>query len=26
MSIFVNFEEDEDEFKYEDIARPPLLQ
>jgi DNA-directed RNA polymerase subunit alpha len=26
MSIFVNFEEEEDEFKYEDIARPPLLR
>jgi DNA-directed RNA polymerase subunit alpha len=26
MSIFINFEEEEDEFKYEDIARPPLLR
>ena len=26
MTIFVNFEEDEEEFKYEDIARPPLMR
>ncbi len=26
MSIFINFEEEEDEYKYEDIARPPLLR
>ena len=26
MSIFVNFEEEEEEFKYEDIARPPLMR
>jgi len=26
MSIFINFEEDEEEFAYEDIARPPLLR
>ncbi|MDQ3129600.1 MAG: DNA-directed RNA polymerase subunit alpha, partial [Acidobacteriota bacterium] len=26
MSIFVNFEEEEDDFKFEDIARPPLLR
>jgi DNA-directed RNA polymerase subunit alpha len=26
MTIFINFEEEEDEFKYEDIARPPLLR
>ena len=26
MTIFINFEEDEEEFKYEDIARPPLMR
>jgi DNA-directed RNA polymerase subunit alpha len=26
MSIFVNFEEEEEEYKYEDIARPPLMR
>lgn len=26
MSIFINFEEEEDDFKFEDIARPPLLR
>ncbi|HNQ14778.1 MAG TPA: DNA-directed RNA polymerase subunit alpha, partial [Pyrinomonadaceae bacterium] len=26
MSIFINFEEEEEEYKYEDIARPPLLR
>ncbi len=26
MSIFINFEEDEEEFAFEDIARPPLLR
>lgn len=26
MSIFINFEEEEEEFAYEDIARPPLLR
>ncbi len=26
MTIFINFEEEEEEFKYEDIARPPLLR
>lgn len=26
MTIFVNFEEEEEEYKYEDIARPPLLR
>jgi DNA-directed RNA polymerase subunit alpha len=26
MTIFINFEEEEDEFKYEDIARPPLMR
>jgi DNA-directed RNA polymerase subunit alpha len=26
MSIFVNFEEEEDDFKFEDISRPPLLR
>ena len=26
MTIFINFEEEEDEYKYEDIARPPLMR
>ena len=26
MSIFINFEEEEEEYKYEDIARPPLMR
>jgi DNA-directed RNA polymerase subunit alpha len=26
MSIFINFEEEEEDYKYEDIARPPLLR
>ncbi len=26
MSIFINFEEEEEEFAFEDIARPPLLR
>lgn len=26
MAIFVNFEEEEEEYKYEDIARPPLMR
>jgi DNA-directed RNA polymerase subunit alpha len=26
MTIFINFEEEEEEYKYEDIARPPLLR
>jgi DNA-directed RNA polymerase subunit alpha len=26
MSIFINFEEEEEDFKYEDIARAPLLR
>ena len=26
MSIFINFEEEEEEYKYEDIARPPLVR
>ena len=26
MSIFINFEEEEEDFKFEDIARPPLLR
>jgi DNA-directed RNA polymerase subunit alpha len=26
MAIFINFEEEVDEYKYEDIARPPLLR
>jgi len=26
MSIFINFEEDEEEYKYEDITRPPLMR
>jgi DNA-directed RNA polymerase subunit alpha len=26
MSIFINFEEEEEDYKYEDIARAPLLR
>jgi len=26
MSIFINFEEDEEEYRFEDIARPPLMR
>ncbi len=26
MAIFINFEEEEEEYKYEDIARPPLMR
>jgi DNA-directed RNA polymerase subunit alpha len=26
MTIFINFEEEEEEYKYEDIARPPLMR
>lgn len=26
LSIFINFEEEEEDFKYEDIARPPLMR
>ena len=26
MSIFINFEEEEEEYKYEDITRPPLMR
>lgn len=26
MSIFINFEEEEEEYKFEDIARPPLMR
>jgi DNA-directed RNA polymerase subunit alpha len=26
MTIFINFEEEEEDYKYEDIARPPLLR
>ena len=26
MTIFVNFEEEEEEYKFEDIARPPLMR
>jgi DNA-directed RNA polymerase subunit alpha len=26
MSIFINFEEEEEEYKYEEIARPPLMR
>ncbi len=26
MTIFINFEEEEEDFKFEDIARPPLLR
>lgn len=26
MSIFINFEEEEEEYRYEDIARPPLMR
>jgi DNA-directed RNA polymerase subunit alpha len=26
MSIFINFEEEEEDYKFEDIARPPLLR
>ncbi|HSK71579.1 MAG TPA: DNA-directed RNA polymerase subunit alpha, partial [Pyrinomonadaceae bacterium] len=26
MNIFINFEEEEDDFKFEDIARPPLMR
>lgn len=26
MTIFINFEEEEEEYKYEDISRPPLLR
>jgi DNA-directed RNA polymerase subunit alpha len=26
MSIFISFEEEEEEYKYEDIARPPLMR
>ena len=26
MTIFINFEEEEEDYKYEDIARPPLMR